>query len=172
MEEIFYSDDTEMVCRLISDNWELDPANKPLFYYDKCDEQGRNVMARQNQGASIYIYDLGKNMSRQSINYDSMRWSHRICIDIQNPVNRERHYELMNEVYRILMKYRRAGRYQLGGWDYFEISNEQYKSGYVAYYHATIEINLIREVKPLPDSGFGDGPIAPPSCRPDEDGMI
>lgn len=172
MEEVYYSDDTRMVCELISSHWEYDPANKPLFYFDKSDEQGRNVTARQSQRGSIYIYSLGKNITRQSINYDSMRWTHRICIDIQNPVNRERHYAWMNEVYRILWKYRRAGRYQLGGWDYFDISNESYKPGYVAYYHATIEINLVREVKRLPGGGFGEPPIAPPSCQESEDGMI
>lgn len=148
--EVFYSDDVFMVRELLEDNWSLGVGEIPKFYHDQ------NQLARDNNPGSIYVYSLGKNIAKVGINYDGMRTTHRICIDVQNPVNRERHYAWMNEIYRILMKYRRAGKRQLKGWDYYDVSNESFKHNYTSYYHDTLEISLVREVKPLIQSGFGD----------------
>lgn len=148
-ENLFYSDDVGMVANMIDRNWSL--SEKPKIYY----KQDR--IARENHPyGSIYVYSLGKSPSKVGINYDGMRMSHRICIDVQNPENRERHYDWIQELFRIFLKYRRAGRRQLNGWDYIEISNDVFKHGYVNFYHSTFEINLMTEVRPILQSGFGD----------------
>lgn len=147
---VWYSDDTGFFCNLLKEQWSLGVGETPLFYYDQ-DRQ-----ARQNLPGSIYVYSLGRNNTRGGINYDAYRVTHRICIDIQNPVNRERHFEWMNEVYRILLKFRRAGRNQLNGWDYYEISGDSFKPGYIKYYHDTIEFTLVKEMKCITQSGFGE----------------
>jgi hypothetical protein len=148
--EVYYTDDVFMVRKLLEDNWSYEES-RPRFYHDQ------NQLARENNPGSIYVYTLGKNIQKVGINYDGQKWTHRICIDVQNPVNRKRHYDWMNEVHRICSEYRRAGRGQLGGWDYLELSNETFKHNYTSYYHDTIEISLVREVKPFKHSGFGKG---------------
>ena len=52
--------------------------------------------------------------------------------------------------------YRRAGKNKLIGWDYLEISNDNFKQGYVRFYHDAMEINLVREVKTIHSNGFGN----------------
>ena len=148
-ENLFYTDDVGFVANLIDANWSLEDRPKIYFKQDR--------MARENYPyGSIYVYTLGKSPSKVGINYDAMKMSHRICIDVQNPENRERHYNWLQELYRIFFKYRRAGRKKLQGYDYIELPNEVFKHGYVNFYHSTFEINLVTEARPIFQSGFGD----------------
>ena len=147
--EAFYTDDVSMICSILEENWSL-PMPRPNFYREQ------DTMVRNNNPGSIYIYSLGRNNQRYGTNYDAVKRTHRICIDVQNPENRQRHYDWLNEIYRILWMFRRAGKNKLKGWDYLEISNDNFKQGYVRFYHDAMEINLVREVKTIHSNGFGN----------------
>lgn len=147
-EDAFFTDDVATICSILEENWDI-PLPKPNFYREQ------DTMVRNNNPGSIYIYSLGRNNQRYGINYDSVKRTHRISIDVQNPENRQRHYDWMNEIYRILMKYRRAGKCRLQGWDYIEISNDTFRQGYTRFYHDVMEINLIREVRLISSGGYG-----------------
>lgn len=145
-----YSDDEAMICGLLKDEWSLE-FDKPKFYYLP------NALARDNNPGSIYIYDLSRSYpAPRGTNYEFTKMVRRMGIDIQVPENRERKYRYVNEVLRILMKYRRAGPDRLGGWEYLEIGTITDRQGYVNFYHTVIEISLTRECNPLIQAGFGN----------------
>lgn len=148
-------DDTKMLKELIDEEWSLGVGETPKTYYDW------SGMARINQPGSFEIRSLGITPSRQGINMDSYKVTHRISIDLQCPINRERLFAWTRELSRILQTYRRAGKYQLHGWDYIDMTSWQMKSGSTAFYQAVLDISLVREVKPMCESGFGRGPLVP-----------
>ena len=153
-----YTDDERMVAEMIKREWDI-PFDIPRIYFIP------NAIARVNIPGSIYIYDMGRNIPKYGINYEYTKRVRRLGIDIQNPENRDRHFAYVNEVIRILMKYRRAGRSQLGGYDYLEINNITDRQGYTNYYHTVMDISLTAEVSPIPYSGFNT-PCEKKPCNP------
>ena len=148
-------DDTEMLEDLIEEEWSLGIGETPKVYYKT------DGYARINNPGSFEIRSMGVNMNRQGINMDSYKVTHRISIDLQCPMNRDRLFAWTRELSRILECYRRAGKYQLKGWDYIDMSSWQMKQGSTAFYQSVLEIALVREVKPMRQSGFGKGPLVP-----------
>ena len=148
-EPVLYSDDTKLICDILSQEWSLD-FDRPHFYYDQ------DALARNNTPGSIYVYSMGISYNRIGINYGNVRKVHRMAIDVQNPMNRERHFRYCNEILRIIQKYRRAGPCVLkGGWEYIEFSNFSFKQGYTKFYQSVMDMALIRELQPLEAPGFG-----------------
>ena len=154
MERLF-NDDARTIMELLKSEWSLGLGETPIFYYDE------DRMARENIPGSIYCYEMSWNPTKLGINYDGARRVARITIDMQNPENRERHIRWLNEILRILDKFRRAGKYQLNGWDYMEPPSVTRRTGYTSYYHSVIEVSLVREVKGYRSSGFGNLPLIP-----------
>lgn len=154
-----YNDDARTISNLLEENWSLGVGERPSKFYYVIDR-----IARNNIPGSIFTYVMGYNQTNGGINYDGVRTTQRVSIDIQNPENRERHYMWINEVLRILAEYRRAGREQLNGWDRIEPPSISHKTGYVNYYHSVIEITLVREFKGYTSSGFGHKSV----CETDE----
>lgn len=149
-----YTDDERMICEMIDREWSI-PFDKPNLYYRPI------ALARNNLPGSIFVYDMGRSFpTPRGINYEQTKRNRRLSIDIQTPENRERHFAYVNEVIRILMKYRRAGPDRLGGWEYLELGNISDRQGYVNFYHTVAELNLVVECSPLSRSGFGL------DCRP------
>ena len=161
MERLF-NDDARTITDILKSEWSLGIGETPQFYYDE------DRLARTNIPGSIYCYEMSWNSSIVGINYDGSRRVSRITIDMQNPENRERHNEWVNEVLRILNKFRRAGKYQLNGWDYMEPPSVTRRTGYTKYYHSTIEVTLVREVKGYRSSGFGNLPLIPSDACDDD----
>lgn len=153
---LLYTDDTKLVSDMLGREWSLD-FDRPHFYYDQ------DALARNNHPGSIYVYSMGVSYNRIGIDYGNVRKVHRMAIDVQNPVNRERHFAYCNEVLRILNLYRRAGPCKLPGWEYVDFSNFSYKQGYTKFYQSVLDMALVRELQPLAPSGFGT------ACRPDEE---
>ena len=113
----------------------------------------------------MLVYDAsGHNNERiLGINYDAYRRTHRIAIDIENPFE-QRNIDWVNEVYRILLKYRRAG--SMHGlnceWDYILIGNDTIRPNYTGFFQTVLEITLVKEVRGIEESGFGDDQVPNP----------
>lgn len=150
MAQKLFTDDVKMLADLIRDNWSLEFNSVPNIYFDQ------NSMARNNVPSSIYIYSLGVSNSRVGINYEAVKRTHRLSVDVQTPVNRQLHFDMCNEVYRILMSFRRAGKDVLGGWDYMDVTANGFKSGYSAYYQDSMDVTLTSEITIIESPGFGN----------------
>lgn len=150
----FYTDGAELIARLLHDNWSLDMNDVPNFYYRA------DTNFRSQRPGSIFCYNVRTDYTKQGIDYGSVREVKRVSIDVQNPTNEERHYRWVNEVLRIIQRYRRGGPCMLEGGVYLDWSGVTDRLGYTNYYHSVLDVAIIREVKPLAESGF-ENPCKP-----------
>lgn len=153
----FYPDDIKFMADLIRDNWQLEgPADidsQPMIFYDSS-----NTATRESTlGGSIYIYNVSMQYPMiMGMDYDAVKQTKSISIDIQNPQYRERNLMWTREIIRILHHFRRAGRNRLNGWDYLEISNvNNFDKNYVNFFQTTIDVKLYRTLNDMEDRGRG-----------------
>ena len=72
-----YNDDARTISDLLKENWSLGVGETPSkFYYDV------DRVARNNVPGSIYTYVMGYNTSKGGINYDAIRLTQRVSIDL------------------------------------------------------------------------------------------
>ena len=154
----FFPDDVKFFANLIKENWQLEgPAeidSHPIIYYDS----GITSTRENTLGGSIYVYDTGTTYPQiMGMDYDAVKQTRGISIDIQNPDYRERNLMWTREVERILRHFRRAGRNRLNGWDYLEIQNvNNFDKNYVRFYQSVVNIKLYRTLNDMEDRGRGD----------------
>ena len=149
--------DEEFFAKLIQDNWELQgpaeiDAHPPIY-----NDSGETSTRGNTTGGSIYVYCATLSYPQiMGIDYEMVKQTGSVSFDIQNPQWRVRNRMWTREVLRILQKYRRAGRTQLNGWDYLEISMiNKRDQNYVGFYHTVIDVKLYRTVNDMEDKGRG-----------------
>ena len=145
-----YSDDAQLICNMLKDDWSLDKELLPTFSY-----MPTGFMTNAPQGL-IYVYQMShQNPGITTVDYRTRHRVSNLGIFIGNPV-RERHFQLCEEVYRILDANRRIGQEGLEGYSYIEIKGDRQSQDLVAFYETTIDITLTSFVRPIRSSGFGE----------------
>lgn len=151
-----YPEDDRFFAELIANEWSLKgPAEvdkKPPIYWDVS-----MITTRANSvGGSIYVYTSSFQYPQiMGVDYDGMKHTRTMTVDIQNPKLKTRNEVWVREVIRILNSFRRAGHNRLNGWDYLEVMQIAPHNNYTGYFHTTIDFKLTRMVVGYDDSGFG-----------------
>ena len=104
--------------------------------------------------AYIYVYQVSRYNSISSTDYRTLQRNSFIGIRISTR-SRDKLYEFMDEVYRILMANRRAGPQYLNHYSYMEAINDHIDNGSLGWYSATIDVKLISYCFRLKSPGFG-----------------
>ncbi len=153
MAKSWFSDDKQLILDILKEEWSLGAEEVPTWY---CKPE---LMMRNSKIGSVYVYDsAGHNNERiLGINYEGYRRTHRLTIDVMNPLE-ERNIRWLDEIYRILLNNRRSYKLRRDkyDWDYIQIGTDTYRTGYVGFYHTTLEITLVKEFFGIKSDGFGE----------------
>lgn len=155
-ESHFFTDDVKMVTDLLNKNWHAEfGVVKPTISYDK-----EGVMADSRYGKGyIFVYQVSRYNSVASTDYGTLNRNSFVSVRISTR-SREVMYAYMDEVYRILYDYRRAGMYRLNGYTHMEITSDNIERGEIGWYTASIDLKFTAYCYRIKSPGFG---------RPDED---
>lgn len=148
MKEHLFEDNERLIADLIKDNWDLGIGNEPVIGYK------RDMYMMNSRIGSIYVYSLGRRQTISSVDYRSLERHAQVAIRIANP-DRDRHYQWCNEVYTILMRFRRAGTQVLNGYEYLEVTDDSSMNDLLGMYVTTLQVRLTGFAHPIHSSGFG-----------------
>lgn len=147
-ENPLYLDDAGLIGEMLKRDWELGVGKEPTIAY-----KPESYMMNARYGA-IYIYQISRNTQINTTDYRTLQVTSHVGIKIASNF-RENHFEICEEVKRILMTNRRGGKRKLGGYTYLEINNERFSNDLVGWYTTTIDIKLTSFNTPLRSPGFG-----------------
>ena len=144
-----FTDDAMTIGNMIADQWSLGPGREPSLSYKP---ESYRMNARYG---AIYIYQISRNSQISTCDYRTLHVTSHIGIKISS-ATRENHFEICEEVKRILMANRRAGKKRLGGYTFLEMGSERFSNDLIGWYTTTIDIRLTSYNTPLRTAGFGD----------------
>lgn len=144
-----FTDDAGVIGELLKENWSLGPGKEPAISY-----KPESYMMNARYGA-IYIYTISRNTQVSSTDYRTLQITSHVGIKISNSI-RENHFEMCEEIKRILMANRRTGKKNLGGYTFLELGSERFSNDLVGWYTTTMDISLKSYNTPLRSAGFGD----------------
>ena len=147
-ESILFSDDVGCITKILKDEWSLGPRDTPVI-----DFVPEATMALA-MPAYIYVYQVSRYNSISSTDYRTLQRNSFIGIRISTR-SRDKMYEYMDEVYRILMANRRAGPQYLNHYTYMEAINDHIDNNSTGWYSATIDIKMISYCFRVRSPGFG-----------------
>lgn len=147
-EHKFYTDDAELIQRLLRENWDLGIDEHPTIVW------GRDSFMADARLGIIQVYQMTRSLSPASIDYRCLNRTSYVGVRVSNQ-NRERHYAWCDEVYRILMAFRRAGPKMLNGMQFLEVINDKFQNDLSGWYTTTFDVRLVSYSKPVVSAGFG-----------------
>lgn len=144
-----FSDEPAMIAEMLRENWSLGPEDTPTIAYVP---EEYMTSARV---ALIYVYQVSRYNSISTTDYRSLQRTSFIAVRL-NTRFRNKLFEFMQEVYRIIMANRRLGQKELGGYTYMEIINDRVQNDLSGWYTATMDVKLTSYAYPIQSAGFGD----------------
>lgn len=138
-----------MIAGILKENWDTGLNNAPTITYNP-----QNSMMVNASLGNIHIERLTRTNSIDTVDYRTLGRSSYLSIRIACPL-RKTMFSWSNEVYRILMQYRRAGPDVLNGWEFLEIQSERPMQDLSGWFSTTFDIKLTRPHQPLESDGFG-----------------
>lgn len=144
-----FLDDSRIIGEMLKDDWSLGPGKEPTIAY-----KPESYMMNARYGA-IYIYMISRSTQPTSADYRTVQLTSHVGIKISSNF-RENHFEICEEIKRILMANRRAGKKRLGGYTYLKLENERFSNDLVGWFTTTMDISMISYNTPLRSAGFGD----------------
>ena len=147
-ESILFSDDVGCITKILKDEWSLGPRDTPVIDFIP------EAMMALAMPAYIYVYQVSRYNSISSTDYRTLQRNSFIGIRISTR-SRDKMYEYMDEVYRILMANRRAGPQYLNHYTYMEAINDHIDNNSTGWYSATIDIKMISYCFRVRSPGFG-----------------
>lgn len=147
-ESVMFSDDVGCIAKILREDWSLPPIDTPRIDYVP-----ESFMAYA-MPAYIYVYQVSRYNSISSTDYKTLQRNSFIGIRISTR-SRDKLYQYMEEVYRILMANRRAGPEYLNHYTYMEAINDHIDNGSNGWYSATIDVKMISYCFRLKSPGFG-----------------
>ena len=144
-----YEDDAKLIADMLKDQWSLDIGQELVVAYEP---SGYMIDSRVG---SIYVYLLNRSNRIASADYRTLERHTRVSIRVSNQF-RNNHFLWCDEVYRILMANRRAGKGPLGGNTYLEVLSDRTQNDLSGWHTTTIDIDLVSFNTPLRTAGFGD----------------
>lgn len=143
----FFRDDVQTITDILRDEWSLDIM--PVISYD---QEG---LIRDARLGYIFVYNTSNYGSISSTDYRTIQKTTYLGIRISCRA-RAQIYNYVNEVYRILMKYRRAGFRQLNDTTFFEVTGYRLDQGELGWYSASMDIKMVGYTVPIKSDGFGN----------------
>lgn len=128
------TDEELLVSTTLSDNWNTNNADLPVFYYD---DTVKSHDFRNRDAIKIYL--LSNTPQKKGLGYTSKKNEARLTIDLRSS-NRDRMMKLRDEVKRIIGDKRKT----LTGWDIFGVINENKVTSYFNYHQYVIEVYLLK----------------------------
>ena len=153
-----FIDDAQIIGEMLKRDWSLGPGKEPTIAY-----KPESYMMNARYGA-IYIYQISRNTQITSSDYRTVQLTSHVGLKISCNF-RENHFEICEEIKRILVANRRAGKKRLGGYTYLEINNERFSNDLVGWYTTTIDIKMVSFNTPLRSAGFGDDINRKVACK-------
>ncbi len=147
-ESILFSDDVGCITKILKDEWSLGPRDTPVIDFIP---EATMALAMP---AYIYVYQVSRYNSISSTDYRTLQRNSFIGIRISTR-SRDKMYEYMDEVYRIIMANRRAGPQYLNHYTYMEAINDHIDNNSTGWYSATIDIKMISYCFRVRSPGFG-----------------
>lgn len=148
-ENPFFTDDVELVASILKDQWSLPIGYEPVIQY-----KPESMLVNAGIG-SIYVYQTSRSSRPNSVDMRTVQRNSYVTIRISC---RHRNYFLMwgEEVYRIIMANRRAGKKVLYPYTYMELTSERPSNGMQGWYQVTFEVKLTSFNHHARSAGFGD----------------
>lgn len=143
------TDDTETIADLLKCQWSLGAGMEPTIQ-----NKPESMMVNARIG-SIYVYLINRNTQPSSVDYNTLQRRTYIGIKISCRT-RDFWRAWHEEVLRIIMSNRRAGKHPLGGYTFMELTNERFANDLSGWYTSTVEIRLTSFNTPLRTAGMGD----------------
>lgn len=144
-----YTDDTALIAGLLKDNWSLGPGREPAIAY-----KPESYLVNSRYG-NIYVYLTSRSSRISSTDYRTLQRNAHVGIRVSSRF-RENHFDICEEVYRILLGARRAGKDVLYPYTFLEIPAEHHSNDMTGWYMTTIDVKLVSYNTPLHRGGFGE----------------
>lgn len=147
-ETVLFKDDVQFIAKLLKDQWSLGPGHEaPIEFLPE------SFMMNGRQG-SIYVYQIARTNRITTSDYRTYERRSEITIRVSNRF-RDEHFRWAQEVYRILMEWRRAGIYKLNGYSRIEVTSDHTDRDLSGYYASSISLSLINHAVPIESVGMG-----------------
>ena len=147
-ENPMFVDDVKLITDMLNENWSFGVEDHPIISYDQ-----DTVMAN-GRDAYIFVYQVSRYNSVSSTDYATLQRNSFVGIRIST-MGRDQMYKYMNEVYRIIMDFRRAGPKHLNQYTFMEAVNDHIDNGSLGWYSATIDVKLMNYCFHLKSPGLG-----------------
>lgn len=147
-ETTLFKDDVGFIAKLLKDNWSLGPGHEaPIEYVPE------SFIMNARQGA-IYVYQVSRTNRKSTSDYRTYERRSDMTIRISNRF-REEHFLWAQEVYRILMEWRRAGIWKLNGYSAIDVTSDHTDRDLSGFYTSNISIAMINFAVPIESIGMG-----------------
>lgn len=156
-ENSFYADDPQMIVDLLKDQWSLSGGREPVI---ACRPESYMMNARFG---AIYVYSINRNHQISTTDYRTIQRIAHVGIKISSSL-RDNHFMICDEVWRILLANRRAGKRVLRGYTFLEVSNERFSNDLLGWYTTTLDVKLTSFNTPMKSPGFGVRKPMPRGC--------
>lgn len=142
-----FTDDAKVLGELLRREWSLPPGKEPSIAYDV------RSSVTSSRYASVFIYMVNRSTRIASVDYNQLERVSHLAIKV-NATYRENFLEVVQEIERIIMSCRRAGKTNLGGYTYVEMTSERFSNDLSGYYSCTIEVCMTSHNTPLHTAGM------------------
>lgn len=147
----YFNDDVLLIYNLLNDHWDTlsgEGVDKPVIAYTP------ETWATDARNAAIYIYQISRYNSVSTTDYETLQRTSYISIRT-TARHRRQFYVVVNNIYRILLAYRRVGQRDLGGFTWLEIINDRSVNDLTGWYTNTLDVKLVSYNYPILSDGFG-----------------
>lgn len=143
-----FTDDAALLGELLRREWSLEPGREPSIAWD--------VQAQLMAGryGAVFVYMVSRSSDIATVDYRTLERISHLGIKITAPF-RANLIEICQEVERILMAHRRAGKDRLGGYTYLEMVSERFMNDLSGIYSCTIDVRMTSHHTPLRTAGMG-----------------
>lgn len=148
-ENPMFTDDVKLVADILKSQWSLPIGYEPIIQY-----KPESMIANGGVGY-IYIYQPSRSSRPNTVDMRTIQRNGYVTIRISC---RHRDFFLMwgQEIYRILLANRRAGKQVLYPYTYMEVTSERPSNGMQGWYQTTLEVKLTSFNHHVRSAGFGD----------------
>lgn len=148
----YFNDDVKFICDLLKENWDTFSdyqMEAPVFQY-----KPEQWMSSTKNSSVVYVYQISRYNSVSSTDYRTMQRTAFIAIRTSCR-HRDVFYRTVDNIYKILLAFRRAGQKNLAGFTYMEIINDRISNDLTGWYTNTLDIKLTSYNYPVESDGFG-----------------
>lgn len=148
----YFNDDVTFIKDLLQENWGTYAEYTQEAPVISCDP--RQWMTSARAGGFIYVYQISRYNSVSSMDYRTLQRTVFVSIRSTAPF-RDMLYRMVDQIYKILLAYRRAGQKDLMGYTYLEVINDRISNDLTNWYTDTLDVKLTSYNYPIESDGFG-----------------